>query len=130
MGTMRVEIEGTNLLSRQMGAPKVDAELDQVFGALAHPTRRAILARLRRGPASVNEIAAPFRVSQQAISKQIAVLRAAGLITQVKRGRESRCELSALALKQADDWMDLYRPLWEERFDKLADYLDRPRSER
>jgi DNA-binding transcriptional ArsR family regulator len=99
-------------------------ELDRVFGALAHPTRRAILARLRRGPASVNELAAPFRVSQQAISKQIAVLRIAGLVRQVKQGRESRCELSIPALRQADDWMDLYRPLWDNRFDKLADYLD------
>jgi DNA-binding transcriptional ArsR family regulator len=104
-------------------------ELDRVFGALAHPTRRAILARLRRGPASVNELAAPFRVSQQAISKQIAVLSTAGLVRQVKRGRESRCELSVLALRQADDWMDLYRPLWDERFDKLAGYLDHQASD-
>ena len=107
----------------------VETELDRVFGALAHPTRRAILARLRRGPASVNELAAPFRVSQQAISKQIAVLRSAGLIRQVKQGRESRCELSIPALRQADNWLDLYRPLWHERFDKLADYLDRPASD-
>jgi DNA-binding transcriptional ArsR family regulator len=108
----------------------VDTQLDMVFGALAHPTRRAILARLRRGPASVGELAAPFRVSQQAISKQIAVLREAGLVRQNKHGRESRCELSTLPLKQADDWIDLYRPLWEDRLDQLADYLDRPSSAR
>jgi DNA-binding transcriptional ArsR family regulator len=102
----------------------VEPALDRVFGALAHPTRRAILARLRRGPAAVNELAAPFRVSQQAISKQIAVLREAGLVRQVKQGRELRCELSLPALRQADAWMDLYRPLWDERFDKLVDYLD------
>jgi DNA-binding transcriptional ArsR family regulator len=108
----------------------VKAELDMVFGALSHPTRRAILTRLRSGPASVGELAAPFRVSQQAISKQITVLRAAGLLRQVKHGRESRCELSTLPLQQADDWIELYRPLWEERFDQLADYLDRTPSER
>jgi DNA-binding transcriptional ArsR family regulator len=108
----------------------VEIQLDKVFGALAHPTRRAILARLRRGPASVGELAAPFRVSQQAVSKQIAVLRAAGLVRQVKHGRESRCELSTLPLQQADDWIELYRPLWEERLDQLADYLGRPASER
>jgi len=108
----------------------VDTQLDLVFGALAHPTRRAILARLRSGPASVGELATPFRVSQQAISKQIAVLRAAGLVRQIKHGRESRCELRPLPLQQADDWIDLYRPLWEERLDQLADYLGRPANER
>ena len=101
-----------------------------VFGALAHPTRRAILARLRSGPASVGELAAPFRVSQQAISKQVAVLRAAGLVRQIRHGRESRCELSTPPLQQADEWIDRYRPLWEERFDQLVDYLGRPSSER
>jgi DNA-binding transcriptional ArsR family regulator len=107
-----------------------DTQLDVIFGALAHPTRRAILARLRSGSASVGELAAPFRVSQQAISKQIAVLRAAGLVRQIKHGRESRCELSTVSLQQADDWFDLYRPLWEERFDQLAEYLGRPAGER
>jgi DNA-binding transcriptional ArsR family regulator len=106
-----------------------DGHLDMIFGALAHPTRRAILFRLRHGPASVGELAAPFRVSQQAISKQIAVLRKAGLVTQRKEGRESLCTLRTGPLEQAEEWIDLYRPLWDERFGKLADLLDRTRGE-
>jgi DNA-binding transcriptional ArsR family regulator len=102
-----------------------DTPFDLIFGALAHPTRRAILWRLRSGPASVGELAEPFRVSQQAISKQIAVLRKAGLVTQRKQGRESLCELRSTPLEQADGWIALYRPLWDERFGKLADYLGR-----
>jgi DNA-binding transcriptional ArsR family regulator len=108
----------------------VDAQLDLIFGALAHPTRRAILARLRSGSASVGELAAPFHVSQQAISKQIGVLREAGLVRQLKRGREHRCELSTRALQEADRWIDVYRPLWQERFSQLNDYLGRPPGER
>jgi DNA-binding transcriptional ArsR family regulator len=100
------------------------SNLDTVFGALAHPTRRAILFRLRSGPASVGELAEPFGASQQAISKHVGVLRKAGLIEQIKYGRESRCSLRPGPLEQADLWMALYRPLWDERFDKLAAYLE------
>ena len=106
-----------------------DTNFDAIFGALAHPTRRAILVRLRRGPASVSELCAPFQVSQQAISKQIAVLRKAGLVTQVKHGRESQCLLCSTPLEQADQWLQFYRPLWNERFDQLADYLARPTND-
>ncbi len=98
--------------------------LDAIFGALAHPTRRAILFRLRRGPASVGELTEPFRVSQQAISKHVAVLQEAGLIKQRKQGRESRCMLRTLPLKEASRWIEFYRPLWDERFEKLAAYLE------
>jgi DNA-binding transcriptional ArsR family regulator len=98
--------------------------LDTIFGALAHPTRRAILLRLRRGPASVRELTEPFRVSQQAISKHVAVLQSAGLIMQRKQGRESRCILLTRPLKEADKWIEFYRPLWDERFGKLAGYLE------
>jgi len=98
--------------------------LDAIFGALAHPTRRAILLRLRRGPASVSELTKPFHVSQQAISKHVAVLQSAGLIRQRKQGRESRCVLRTGPLKEADRWLEAYRPLWEERFGKLARYLE------
>jgi DNA-binding transcriptional ArsR family regulator len=104
------------------------ADLDAIFGALAHPTRRAILLRLRRGPASVGELTQPFRVSQQAISKHIAVLQHAGLIRQRKRGRESRCALRTSPLKEADRWFETYRPLWQERFAKLARYLESARA--
>jgi DNA-binding transcriptional ArsR family regulator len=96
------------------------ANLDAIFGALAHPTRRAILLRLRRGPASVGELTEPFRVSQQAISKHVSVL-------QRKHGRESRCMLRTGPLKEADRWFEAYRPLWQERFAKLARYLESAR---
>lgn len=98
--------------------------LDAIFGALAHPTRRAILLRLRRGPASVGELAEPFRVSQQAISRHIAVLQSAGLIRQHRQGRESRCILRAMPLKEAEKWIETYRPLWDERLGKLASHLE------
>lgn len=106
-----------------------DTNFDAIFGALAHPTRRAILSRLRQGPASVSELCEPFHVSQQAISKQIAVLRKAGLVTQLKQGRESRCMLCTMPLEHADRWLQFYRPLWNERFDRLAEYLDRPAND-
>jgi len=102
----------------------VATNLDAIFGALAHPTRRAILVRLRSGSASVGELTEPFRVSQQAISKHVAVLQEAGLIKQRKRGRESRCTLRMLPLKEASRWIELYRPLWDERFERLARYLE------
>jgi len=102
----------------------VTTDLDTVFGALAHPTRRAILLRLRNGPASVGELIEPFAVSQQAISRHIAVLQRAGLIRQRKHGRESRCSLRAVPLREADRWIEFYRPLWAERFGKLTGYLE------
>lgn len=104
------------------------SNLDTVFGALAHPTRRAILYRLRSGPASVGELAEPFGATQQAISKHISVLRKAGLIEHLKHGRESRCSLRPSPLEDADLWMSLYRPLWDERFDKLAAFLESARQ--
>jgi len=104
-------------------------DLDMIFSALSHPTRPAILARLRSGPASVGQLAAPFHVSQQAISKQVAVLRTAGLVEQRKQGREAICTLRAEPLEQVAKWIELYRSLWGERFDKLANYLDRPKSD-
>jgi len=103
-------------------------DLDAIFGALAHPTRRAILLLLRSGSASVAELTEPFHVSQQAISRHVAVIQAAGLIRQRKRGRESRCTLRPGPLREADTWLETYRPLWEERFVKLARYLESARA--
>lgn len=97
--------------------------LSLTFSALADPTRRAILARLSSGPASVNELAAPFSMSLPAVSKHLKVLERAQLI---KRGREAQwrpCELSAAPLKDADAWIEQYRTMWEERFDRLDAYL-------
>ncbi|WKZ67205.1 MAG: metalloregulator ArsR/SmtB family transcription factor [Flavobacteriales bacterium] len=97
--------------------------LSLTFSALADPTRRAILSRLVSGPASVNELAAPFDMSLPAVSKHLKVLERAQLI---KRGREAQwrpCELKAEPLKEADAWIEQYRALWEARFDRLDAYL-------
>ena len=97
--------------------------LDAIFAALADPTRRAILARLVEGEASVTELAAPFAMSMPAISKHLKVLERAGLIV---RGREAQwrpCRLEAEPLKEVADWVEHYRALWEQRFDRLDAYL-------
>jgi DNA-binding transcriptional ArsR family regulator len=97
--------------------------LSATFAALADPTRRAILARLALGEASVGDLAKPFDISGPAISRHLKVLEQAGLIT---RGREAQwrpCKLEAKALRPVDDWLERYRKLWEERFDRLDDYL-------
>jgi DNA-binding transcriptional ArsR family regulator len=98
--------------------------LDQTFSALSDPTRRAILARLATGEASVNELAQPFAMSLPAISKHLKVLERAGLIS---RGRDAQfrpCRLEPTALKFAADWLDQYRVFWEQSLDRLEGYLN------
>jgi DNA-binding transcriptional ArsR family regulator len=98
-------------------------QLSTTFAALADPTRRAILARLSSGEASVSELAAPFSISLPAVSKHLKVLERAGLI---ERGREAQwrpARLQAAPLKQVDDWLERYRSFWEERFGRLDEYL-------
>ena len=97
--------------------------LSTTFAALADPTRRSILRRLARGEASVTEIAAPFEMSLPAVSKHLKVLERARLIS---RGRDAQwrpCRLEAQPLKEVDDWVESYRQFWDERFDRLEDYL-------
>lgn len=97
--------------------------LSLTFGALADPTRRAILARLAKGEASVTELAEPFDMTLPAISKHLKVLERARLVT---RGREAQwrpARLDAQRLKEVDDWVGRYRKFWEESFDRLDDYL-------
>jgi DNA-binding transcriptional ArsR family regulator len=97
--------------------------LSTTFAALADPTRRAILARLALGSTSVTELAKPFEMSLPAVSKHLKVLERAGLIA---RGREAQwrpCRIEANALKDVDDWLERYRRLWEERLDRLENYL-------
>jgi len=99
--------------------------LSSMFGALADPTRRAILARLALGETTVAELAKPFDISGPAISKHLKVLEHAGLIT---RGREAQwrpCKIEPQALKSLDEWLEQYRQFWEERLDRLDDYLRR-----
>jgi DNA-binding transcriptional ArsR family regulator len=98
--------------------------LDLVFAALADPTRRAILQRLRRGEATVGQLARPFDVSRPAISKHLDVLEHAGLVHRRRDGRTSRCRLDAAPLRQADAWTERYRVYWEGRLDALASYLE------
>ena len=101
-----------------------DAALDATFGALADPTRRAILDRLSTGDSSVTVLAVPFKVSLPAISKQLRVLERAGLLTQEKDGRVRRCHLDAGPMQEAADWIARYQRFWEDRFESLASYLD------
>lgn len=105
-----------------------DPQLDKTFAALAHPVRRAILARLTQGAASVQELAEPFDLSQPAISKHLKVLEDAGLISagQVKQSRPRSLEPEPLA--QASAWLEQYRELWEAQFQKLDALLERLQS--
>ncbi|HEX6820846.1 MAG TPA: metalloregulator ArsR/SmtB family transcription factor [Candidatus Sulfotelmatobacter sp.] len=101
------------------------AELDQVFSALADPTRRAILQRLTRHPATVTEIAGPFPVSLNAISKHLRVLEQAGLLRREIKGREHYCRIEPRPLREADRWLQRYRQFWEVRMGALETYVAR-----
>ncbi len=99
-------------------------QLSTTFAALADPTRRAILARLSKGETSVKELAKPFSITLPGISKHLKVLERAGLIA---RGRDAQwrpCRLEAKPLQEVADWVEQYRRLWEERLDRLEDYLN------
>ena len=103
--------------------------ISSTFAALADPTRRAILARLALGETSVTELAEPFEMSMPAVSKHLRVLERAGLIT---RGREAQwrpCKLKADHLREAAGWLDEYRQFWEQRFDRLDEYLQHVQAE-
>ena len=97
--------------------------LSATFSALADPTRRAILARLALGETSVSEIAKPFDISGPAISKHLKVLESAGLITRSREAQWRPCKLEPAALRGVDDWLERYRKLWEQRLDRLEEYL-------
>ncbi|HEY4563627.1 MAG TPA: metalloregulator ArsR/SmtB family transcription factor [Thermoanaerobaculia bacterium] len=97
--------------------------LDATFAALADPTRRAILARLATGEASVTELAGPFAMSQPAISKHLKVLERAGLITRGRDAQRRPCRIEAQPLAEADAWLERYRQLWESNFQRLDGVL-------
>jgi DNA-binding transcriptional ArsR family regulator len=103
--------------------------LSQAFAALSDPTRRAILARLMQGPSTVTELAEPFAVSQQAISKHLAYLENAKLIAKKRRGREHFCTLEANAIKPVADWADNYRKFWEASYQRLDALLETMKAE-
>jgi len=97
--------------------------LGTTLAALADPTRRSILERLANGPATVGELAGPFRISQQAVSKHLAYLERARLVEKRREGRRHVCTLSAVPFREVADWVEHYRHFWEQSFDRLDDYL-------
>jgi DNA-binding transcriptional ArsR family regulator len=102
---------------------KYKRDLDATFQALADPTRRALVAALSRGQASVTELARPYRMSLPGVMKHLRVLERAGLVTQWKRGRIRRCRLTPRPLQQAEAWISQYRAFWEGQLDALDRYL-------
>jgi DNA-binding transcriptional ArsR family regulator len=98
-------------------------QLDVVFGALADPTRRAILARLASGDATVTELAAPFAMSMPAVSKHLKVLERAGLISRGRNAQQRPCRLEAAPLASIAEWVQTYRRFWEGSFDRLDEHL-------
>ena len=101
-----------------------DDRLNQTFAALANSTRRAILARLAEGEATVNELAEPFDMSLPAISKHIKVLERAGLITQGQKAQYRPCTIDVTPLEEVSNWTEQYRHIWEARFDQMDDYIN------
>ena len=104
--------------------------LNETFAALANSTRRAILARLAEGEATVNELAEPFAMTLPAISKHIKVLERAGLVMRGQRAQFRPCVLDAAPLEQVSTWAEQYREVWEARFDRMDDYLRQLRPQR
>ena len=106
-----------------------DDRLSQIFAALANTTRRAILARLAEGEATVNELAEPVNMSLPAISKHIKVLERAGLINQGQKAQYRPCTIDATPLQEISSWTEQYRHIWEARFDRIDDYINQLTNE-
>ncbi|WMT88006.1 metalloregulator ArsR/SmtB family transcription factor [Pelagibacterium sp. 26DY04] len=104
--------------------------LDATFIALADPTRRAMLARLLEGEATVTELAEPFEMSQPAISKHIKMLERAGLVSRSRDAQRRPVKIEGLALKEATDWLEKYRQVWEANFSRLDNLLEELKSQR
>jgi DNA-binding transcriptional ArsR family regulator len=102
-----------------------DDQLDALFHALSHRTRRVLMARLAKAPASITQLAAPFAMSLPAVSRHIRVLERAGLVTREVDGRIHQCSLQALSLKPAQEWLQHYRPFWQQTLDSLASYVEK-----
>ena len=103
--------------------PNYSNDLDYTFRALADPTRRAVIARLIQGPASVSELAEPFDMAMPSLMQHLRVLETGGLITSSKQGRVRTCQIEPVQLQRAQDWIASQRALWETRLDRLEDYL-------
>lgn len=102
----------------------IQRRLDRTFGALADPVRRAILARLATGDATVGELARPFRISRPAISKHLRVLERAELVRREREGRISRCELHGEPMREVAEWIEKYRTFWTGQLGALARYVE------
>ena len=123
----RYTVSSTKQLT--LGTEMTDS-LSQVFAALADPTRRDLVARLTDGDATVGQLAAPYGVSVQAISKHLKVLERAGLIVRGQHAQYRPCSLDPAPLEEVSTWAEQYRPVWEARFDRMDDYLTQLRSQR
>jgi DNA-binding transcriptional ArsR family regulator len=118
-----MEVRSAGADQQTPGGIDEEAQLDRTFAALAHPARRTILTRLASGDASVSELAAPFSMSQPAISKHLKVLERAGLIVRGRNAQWRPSELRAAPLREASEWVGEFRQMWEERLDRLGTYL-------
>jgi DNA-binding transcriptional ArsR family regulator len=113
-----------------MGTATATADpLDARFAALAHPTRRAIIARLAGGEATVTELARPFSMSQPAVTKHLRVLERAGLISRTRDAQRRPCRLRPEAIREVAEWAEGYRRFWEESYDRLEEYLHELKGE-
>jgi DNA-binding transcriptional ArsR family regulator len=111
-------------------SPKSSAagdRLDRLFGALADPTRRRLVARLARAPATICELAEPFAMSLPAVSKHVRVLERAGLVERTIAGRVHTCALAAAPMREAAAWLDRYRTFWDDTLASLADFVEKDR---
>jgi DNA-binding transcriptional ArsR family regulator len=116
-------IQPLGLSTKQVSNAVTTDQLSTTFAALADPTRRAILARLTQGEATVNQLAEPFPITVQAVSKHLKVLERAGLVTRTRSAQLRPSRLQGQALKEAADWLAGYRRFWEGSFDRLDEHL-------
>ncbi len=110
--------------------PNENTSIENVFGALSDPTRRAVIQRLSTGPATVSELASPFAMALPSFTQHLGVLESAGLIVSRREGRTRVCALDPGALKDAEDWLATYRHQWEQRFDRLEAHLAKTEREK
>ena len=102
--------------------------LDRTFAALADPTRRAVLERLGRGPATITELAVPAGMSLTGLKKHVRILEEAGLVTTEKQGRTRHCYLGPRRLEEISDWVEAYRRTWDDRFERLDEVIERKKG--
>ena len=128
---VRVPVHILNrMVPKPISAALTPDRLSATFGALADPTRRAILERLMSGEAPVGELAEPFRMTTRRVSKHIAVLEAAGLVTRVRDGQRRPSRIRAEPLAEVDEWLQTYRCLWAGRFQRLGERLQEQQARR